>query len=128
MFCCSVDCSGCLTVIHHCSQQHTLNPLNTLLQVVLGVLFNVSQEYSAAVQAFETAVSARPNDYSILNKVCDCGVCMFAVYMLLLILLCVMCLCVCVSMWCVTAGLCVHNMFYCVILTARSNSREQQQQ
>lgn len=39
------------------------------VQVVLGVVYNVSQDYDSAVEAFEKALQARPDDYSLWNKV-----------------------------------------------------------
>lgn len=40
-----------------------------MVQVVLGVVYNVSQDYDSAVEAFEKALQARPDDYSLWNKV-----------------------------------------------------------
>ena len=42
--------------------------------MVLGVLYNVSHDYDAAAAAFHKALAARPNDYSLWNKVRD-GAC-----------------------------------------------------
>ena len=39
------------------------------VQVVLGVLNNVRQEYSAAVDCFQRALAVAPEDYTLLNKV-----------------------------------------------------------
>jgi peroxin-5 len=38
------------------------------VQVVLGVLYNVSRDYEAAADAFRAAVRARPDDPSLWNK------------------------------------------------------------
>ena len=38
------------------------------MQVVLGVLYNVSRDYDSAVNAFQSAVRTRPGDYSLWNK------------------------------------------------------------
>ena len=40
-------------------------------QVVLGVLYNVSQDYDSAIDAFEKALKHddRQHDYSLWNKV-----------------------------------------------------------
>ena len=41
---------------------------DTDVQVVLGVLYNVSRDYDSAVNAFKSAVQTRPGDYSLWNK------------------------------------------------------------
>ena len=41
---------------------------DTDVQVVLGVLYNVSRDYDSAVNAFQSAVRTRPGDYSLWNK------------------------------------------------------------
>ena len=38
------------------------------VQVVLGVLYNVSRNFEGAVEAFQAASAARPDDYSLWNK------------------------------------------------------------
>jgi len=45
-------------------------PKDPSVQEVLGVLFNVTRDYSSASAAFRKAVDARPDDYSLWNK---CG-------------------------------------------------------
>jgi tetratricopeptide (TPR) repeat protein len=49
-----------LIIVRYCDWQ---------VQVVLGVLYNVRHDYSAAVQCFHRALSTRPDDYSLWNKV-----------------------------------------------------------
>ena len=39
------------------------------VQVVLGVLYNVSHDYDSAAVAFRKAITECPDDYSIWNKV-----------------------------------------------------------
>ena len=41
-------------------------------QIVLGVLYNVSRDYDSAIAAFQKALHAKPDDYSLWNKV-RCG-------------------------------------------------------
>jgi peroxin-5 len=43
-------------------------PNDAEVQQVLGVLYNVSREYGAAALAFKRALGARPDDYSLWNK------------------------------------------------------------
>ena len=43
-------------------------PSNADLHAVLGVLYNLSRDYPAAVGAFEAALQLRPTDYSLWNK------------------------------------------------------------
>lgn len=44
------------------------DPADTDVQVVLGVLYNVSKDYDAAVASFRSAAEARPSEYSLWNK------------------------------------------------------------
>ncbi|KAE8909383.1 hypothetical protein PF005_g18566 [Phytophthora fragariae] len=39
------------------------------VQVVLGVLYNVSKDYDAAVESFKVATDARPDEYALWNKI-----------------------------------------------------------
>ena len=43
-------------------------PANADVQVVLGVLYNVSQDYDGAVECYRRAFALRPDDYSLYNK------------------------------------------------------------
>ena len=44
------------------------NPDNAEVQTVLGILYNVSLDYTAATEHFRRAIALRPNDYALLNK------------------------------------------------------------
>lgn len=48
------------------------DPLDADVQVVLGVLYNVSLDYDSAIASFSQACEMRPNDYALLNKVSEC--------------------------------------------------------
>lgn len=39
------------------------------VQVVLGVLYNVSKDYDAAVESFKSATISRPDEYALWNKI-----------------------------------------------------------
>eukprot|EP01041_Mallomonas_annulata_P004750 gene4750-9432_t len=43
-------------------------PNDTDVLIVLGVLYNVSQNFQNAIQCFEKALEQKPHDYSLLNK------------------------------------------------------------
>lgn len=43
-------------------------PLDPDVQVVMGVLFNVTRDYDDATRAFKKALNSRPDDYSLWNK------------------------------------------------------------
>ncbi len=43
-------------------------PTDPGVQEVLGVLYNVSEDYDSAAVAFKKAIEAKPNDYSLWNK------------------------------------------------------------
>jgi peroxin-5 len=45
------------------------DPTDIDVKVVLGVLYNVSQDFSAAIDCFAEACAMRPDDYSLINKV-----------------------------------------------------------
>jgi peroxin-5 len=44
-------------------------PADIDVKIILGVLYNVSQDYDLAAQLFNEALIARPEDYSLHNKV-----------------------------------------------------------
>lgn len=48
-------------------------PADAQVQEVLGVLYNVSRDYSSAVTAFKKALNAKPDDYSLWNVRCFVG-------------------------------------------------------
>ncbi|KAG3109219.1 hypothetical protein PI125_g11129 [Phytophthora idaei] len=50
-------------------QARAHDPSDSDVQVVLGVLYNVSKDYDAAVASFKTATDSRPDEYALWNKV-----------------------------------------------------------
>jgi peroxin-5 len=49
-------------------QARAHDPHDSDVQVVLGVLYNVSKDYDAAAASFKAAAQDRPNEYSLWNK------------------------------------------------------------
>lgn len=49
-------------------QARDFNSQDPDVQVVLGVLYNVTRHLDGAVEAFEAGTAARPQDYSLWNK------------------------------------------------------------
>ena len=47
----------------------THSPGNCDAQVVLGVLYNISQDFENAIECFRRAIDLSPPDYGLLNKV-----------------------------------------------------------
>jgi len=45
------------------------DPLDVDVQVLLGVLYNVSLDYDSAIACFAKACAMRPDDYALVNKV-----------------------------------------------------------
>jgi peroxin-5 len=50
-------------------QAESYTPNDPDILTVIGVLYNVSQDYDSAVLCFEKALSLKPNNYSLLNKI-----------------------------------------------------------
>ncbi|KAG2524812.1 hypothetical protein JM18_005101 [Phytophthora kernoviae] len=50
-------------------QARAHDPSDSDVQVVLGVLYNVSKDYDAAVESFKTATNSRPDEYALWNKI-----------------------------------------------------------
>ena len=44
-------------------------PLNQEVQVVLGILYNISQDFDNAIVCFKEALNLSPGDYTLFNKV-----------------------------------------------------------
>lgn len=49
----------------------SFDPSDADVQVVLGVLQNVTQDLTAAAVAFQQALKHNPQDFSLLNKVSE---------------------------------------------------------
>ena len=49
-------------------QAENFDPTDSDVQVVLGVLYNVSKDYDAAAKCLRKALTTRPDDYSLWNK------------------------------------------------------------
>ena len=47
----------------------THSPGNCDAHVVLGVLYNISQDFENAIECFRRAIDLSPPDYGLLNKV-----------------------------------------------------------
>ncbi|CAH0476760.1 unnamed protein product [Peronospora belbahrii] len=50
-------------------QARAHDPSDSNVQVVLGVLYNVSKDYDAAVESFKEATDSRPDEYALWNKI-----------------------------------------------------------
>ncbi|CAI5717823.1 unnamed protein product [Peronospora destructor] len=50
-------------------QARAHDPGDSDVQVVLGVLYNVSKDYDAAVESFKAATDSRPDEYGLWNKI-----------------------------------------------------------
>jgi Tfp pilus assembly protein PilF len=45
------------------------DPADAQVNTVVGVLYNVSMDYKAAIHHFKKALESNPQDYALLNKV-----------------------------------------------------------
>ncbi|EEY59541.1 peroxisomal targeting signal 1 receptor, putative [Phytophthora infestans T30-4] len=50
-------------------QARAHDPSDSDVQVVLGVLYNVSKDYDAAVSSFKAATDSQPDEYALWNKI-----------------------------------------------------------
>jgi peroxin-5 len=50
-------------------QARAHDPSDSDVQVVLGVLYNVSKDYDAAVESLKAATDSRPDEYALWNKI-----------------------------------------------------------
>lgn len=49
-------------------QARAFDPTDTEVQVVMGVLYNVSKDYDAATTCFAETLQHSPHDYTLWNK------------------------------------------------------------
>ena len=45
------------------------SPQNSEVQVILGILYNISQDFDNAIECFRRAIELSPADYALFNKV-----------------------------------------------------------